>query len=181
MRGIALAGLAGLAALGFAQTPDFGGREQASKMKALDFLVGRWEGTATLYAPGGRTMQAKGYENVRMVAGGTCVAIDARWVIDGGDREIPIHEPAAMIVYDNEKKEYWMTTQLANGLRNQFQVQVKPNGFVWMLNHPQSGEVRYTMNLSEAGEWVEVGEHKNKDGQWEKLLEMRLKKVSKSN
>jgi hypothetical protein len=168
--------LALLCTLGLAQAPDFGGKEQAEKMKALSFLAGRWEGEATVNA-GGRQIPLKGFENVDFMAGGTCVLVNANWTMKAGDREIPIHQPCAMIWWDSTKKTYRMLAQLSNGLRNEFDVQVKDKGFVWTLNNPQAGEVRYTMNLLEDGTWHELGEHKTAEGKWETTMEMKLKKV----
>lgn len=159
-----------------AQVPDFGGKVQAEKMKALNFLVGRWEGDAWVHAQG-RKIPVTGFEDVQLQAGGTCLMVNALWKMKAGDREIPIHEPCAMLYWDNAKNEYRMLAQLGNGLRNEFTVEVKPRGFVWNLSMPGLGDVRYTMNLTESGEWHELGERKTADGKWEPTLEMKLRKV----
>lgn len=169
--------LIAVGAVATAQIPDFGGKAQAEKMKSLEFLVGRWEGEAWAYSPRGK-VALTGFEEVRVRAGGTCMIVDAEWKMKAGDREIPIHQPCAMIFYDDARKGYRMLSQLGNGLRSEFDLQVKDKGFVWTLVNPQVGEVRYTMNLSPSGEWVEIGEHKNPDGSWSKTMEMRLKKVA---
>ncbi|HRI42825.1 MAG TPA: hypothetical protein PLL78_09795 [Fimbriimonadaceae bacterium] len=160
-----------------AQVLDFGGKVQVEKMKALAFLEGRWEGEAWINTPSGKRA-VSGYENVRLRAGGTCLVIDAEWMMKAGDREIPIHQPCAMVFWDADRKSYRMLAQLGNGLRNEFDLQVKERGFVWNVTLPQVGETRYTMNLTAQGEWVEYGEHKNAEGTWTKTLEMRLRKVA---
>lgn len=175
MKAFTIVGLAILTSLGAAQMPDFGGKEQIEKMKALSFLVGRWEGEAWVHAAD-RKIPVKGFENVEMMGGGTCAIVNANWTMKAGEREIPIHQPCAMIWWDSTKKTYRMLAQLSNGLRNEFDVQVKEKGFVWTLNNPQAGEVRYTMNLLEDGTWHEIGEHKTADGKWATVLEMKLKK-----
>ncbi|HMS54117.1 MAG TPA: thioredoxin family protein [Fimbriimonadaceae bacterium] len=161
--------------ISFAQIPDFGGKAQVEKIKALNFLVGRWEGEAWVHAQG-RKIPVTGFEDVQLQAGGTCLMINAIWKMKAGEREIPIHEPCAMLYWDASKNEYRMLAQLGNGLRNEFKVEVKPRGFVWYLTMPSVGEVRYTMNLTEDGVWHEIGEHKMADGKWEPTLEMKLKK-----
>lgn len=176
MKALLTAVLSLSAAIAFAQAPDFGGKVQAEKMAALKFLEGRWEGEAWVYV-GERKIPVSGYEEVRFLAGGTCAVINAEWKMKAGEREIPIHQPCAMIYWDASKKVHHMIAQLANGLRNDFDIEVKEKGFVWFLNHPQMGEVRYTMNLLPDGTWHEIGEHKTADGKWEPRMEMKLKKV----
>jgi len=176
MRRTFTAGLLLVTTLGLAQMPDFGGKEQVEKLKALSFLEGRWEGEAWVHA-NGRKIPVKGYENVQFQAGGTCLIVNANWTMDAGGREMPIHQPCAMIFWDGTKKTYRMLAQLSNGLRNEFDVTVKDKGFVWTLNNPQAGEVRYTMTLLEDGTWHEIGEHKTADGKWQPVLEMKLKRV----
>lgn len=163
----------------FAQMPDFGGKAQAEKMKALAFLEGRWEGEAFVLA-GGRRVPLTGYEEVQIRAGGTCAAVNAQWLMTVGDRKIPVHEPCAMIFYDAASSRYRMLAQLGNGMRNEFDVAVRERGFSWSIKSDQIGEVRYTMNLLEDGTWHEVGERKEADGTWTTTLEMKLKKVKQA-
>lgn len=167
--------LACILALALNQIPDFGGKAQAEKIKALSFLEGRWEGEAWAHAQG-RKIPVKGYELVEFKAAGTCVIVSAEWTMNAGGRDIPIHETCAMIVWDSAKNGYRMTAQLGNGLRNEFDLNVRKDGFDWKATIPQMGEVRYTMNLQD-GVWHEVGERQMPDGSWVPSLEMKLRKV----
>ena len=55
---------------------------------------------------------------------------------------------------------------------------MKPSGkgFTWETDMPQLGKTRYTMTVTPAGEWKEIGEHQV-DGKWVQFFEMVLKKV----
>lgn len=163
-----------------AQAPDFGGKKQIEKMRALSFLKGYWVGEATLTAQG-RTIKLTGFEDVQAQAGGTCLMVNAKWSMRAGDRDIAVHEPCAMIFWDEAKNSYRMMAQLANGLRNEFTLDVKDKGYVWMMTDPNGVSTRYTMNLTSDGAWHEVGEHQGPDGKWEKAFDMRLKPAVKSS
>lgn len=176
MKTLLSAAVALSAAMSFAQAPDFGGKTQAEKMKSLGFLTGHWEGEAWIYAQG-RKIPVEGYEDVQVQAGGTCVMVNALWSIKAGERKIPVHEPCAMIYWNDEKKTYQMFAQLGNGLRNTFDITVREKGFTWYLKHESLGEVKYTMDITPEGLWHEVGERKNADGTYSPYIEMKLKKV----
>ena len=160
--------------LGFAQAPDGGSKEQIEAIKKLDFLVGSWKGTASAISSG-RKFEMAGYESVSLKAGGCALLIEAQYKTNAGGTERTVHDVLAILYYDVAKKEYKMMSQLANGLRGDFVVELKGKGFVWSQKHPIFGNVRYTMHMSDTGEWIEIGE-REEDGKWVQILEMKLKK-----
>lgn len=164
--------------LAAAQIPDFGGKEQAEQMKKLTFLVGDWKGTGKYIVPG-REVEIESTERVEWGAGGTCLmVIGKHWMKGPNDQRLLIHDAAAMMRYDLPAKGYRMRAQLANGLGNDFEVEVGDKGFVWGMATESSGSTRYTMKLTDAGEWNEVGERSTDDGKtWTKFIEMTLSKT----
>lgn len=170
---LALIPLAASSAL--AQAPDFGGKAQIEKLKALDFLVGDWKGTGW-YQAGPRRMDIKCSEKVALKASGAVLAVEGFHTMDAGGREIPIHDAYAMIYWSPDLKAYRFKAHLANGLQNEFELKPNGKGYTWENEMPQLGKVRYTMTLTAAGEWKEIGEH-IVDGKWTQYFEMVLKKV----
>lgn len=50
------------------------------------------------------------------------------------------------------------------------------NGGIPELTPPRGGTIRYTMDLTDAGEWHEIGERSSDGTKWEKFFEMTLRK-----
>ncbi|MFM9872337.1 MAG: hypothetical protein ACKVQS_02590 [Fimbriimonadaceae bacterium] len=158
------------------QAVDFHSKLQKDEMAKLNFLVGYWEGTTTYYS-GGREIIVQGYENVRSVAGGTAILIDAQYTMDRGGQKIPIHDVAAIMRFDPEKKVHLMRSQLGNGLTGEYEIKVRENGYDWSTQGiTGTGTTDYVMNISPEGDWVEVGYSVDGDKRT-KLMELRLKKI----
>ncbi len=157
--------------------PDFGGAVQVEKMKSLAFLVGEWKGTG-FYLAGERKVIVECSERVESAAGGTCLLIVGKHYMKGpNDQKLLIHDSAAMIRYNPIDAKHRLTAQLANGLSNDFDVTPGDKGFVWGLESPARGSTRYTMKLTDKGEWFEIGERSADAGKtWTKFLEMTLTK-----
>ena len=47
---------------------------------------------------------------------------------------------------------------------------------MWGFAVPQAGRVRFTITLTQAGEWWEIGEFSRDGATWAKFFEMTLKK-----
>ncbi len=160
------------------QIPDFGGKEQAEKMKALSFLEGSWEGTASYYR-GEQKIDLVGTEQVEYKAGGTALFVTGYHTMKRGDQVIPIHDAAAMITYDQTTQKYLMTAQLANGMKNTFELKVGKNSYKWEIPAELAGQkTEYEMTITPKGEWSEIG-HTIVGDKRTKLMEMNLAKKSK--
>lgn len=157
--------------------PDFGGAVQIEKMKPLAFLVGEWKG-AGFYFAGERKIEIESTERVESLAGGTCLMIVGKhWMKGPNDQKLLIHDAAAMIRYNAVENKHRILTQLASGLGNDFDLVPGEKGFVWGYESETAGTSRYTMKLTERGEWFEIGERSADGGKtWTKFLEMTLKK-----
>ncbi len=158
--------------------PDFGGAIQVEKMKPIQFLVGNWKGSG-FYLAGERKIEVECSERVESAAGGTCLLIVGKHFMKGpNDQKLLIHDTAAMVRFDPNANKHRILTQLANGLGNDFELNVVEKGFDWGHKTEIAGTTRYTMTLTEKGEWFEIGERSTDDGKtWTKFLEMRMSKV----
>lgn len=166
-----------LFALAMLQQPDFGGAVQAEKMKPLGFLVGEWKGSGTYFA-GDRKVEVECTERVESAAGGTCLLVIGKHYLIGPEgQRMLIHDAAGMIRFSLADSRYKFIAQLGSGLANEFDVEVKERGLIWGFQSPGTGATRYTMKLTEKGEWHEIGERSTDDGKtWSKFLEMTLSK-----
>lgn len=144
-------------------------------MKTMDFLVGDWKGTGW-YEAAGRKVNVKCSEKVSYKAGGTVLAVEGFHTMDAGGREIVIHDAYAMMYWSPDLKAYRFKAHLANGLQNEFELKPNGKGYTWFNQMPQLGKVRFTMTLTPAGEWKEIGEHEV-DGKWVQYFEMVLAKT----
>lgn len=142
------------------------------KMRKVHFLIGDWEGKGWMLMDGKKEY----FNQTEKVA----AKLDSAIIIIEGTGTVPetgnvIHHALALLSYDAYKKQYrWTsaTTRLGNML--DVVPEVEDNKFVWMINSPVAGKIKYTITLDN-GDWLEKGEI-SKDGgvTWVHYFEMRL-------
>lgn len=160
-----------------AQPPGEANREA---LKKLAFLEGKWAGEATIAAGPGREITLKQTEDVRLRVGGTVLVVEGvgRGRPPGRDQEVVLFNAMAVISYDPAAKAYRMTAHRADGVAVEPTISVTDKGYAWAYKDAgQKADVRYTMTLTDAGEWHEVGEASADGKTWRKTFEMTLKKV----
>lgn len=171
-------GLVALApALSAAQPP---GQANRDALKKLAFLEGKWAGPATAQLGPGPGVALRQTEDVQLRAGGTVLVVEGigRGKRPGSDEEAVLFNALAVISYDAAAGAYQMKAYRAEGLAVEPHLTVGDKGFVWGFKDPQHKvEVRYTMKLTEKGEWHEVGEVSLDGKTWRKTFEMTLTKV----
>ena len=150
----------------------------ADEMKKLDFLVGEWKGEAW-YQLGPKREYALQHETITPKAGGTALLIEGngrRKMEDGSAGEV-VHDALAMLRWDEQAKQYRFSTAVAGrGTAEPTFEMTGPNKAVWTMAVPQ-GKMRYTISLTEKGEWFEIGEFSRDGEKWSKFFEMTLQKV----
>jgi len=160
------------------QMPPMPNPAQAAAIKKFDWWVGEWKGSGwTEMGPGPRhefTIQ----ETIAPKLGGVVLLIEGIGKSKGPDgKEVTSHHALAVLSYEEKAKQYRMRSHLANGRSGDFELKVLDRGFQWGMQIPQQGEIRYTMKLTEKGEWFEIGE-RSPDGKiWRKFHEMTLGRV----
>lgn len=148
------------------------------EMRKLDWLVGEWKGEAVVQM-GPKTEYALQHERVQTKLDGKVLLVEGvgrRKLEDGGAGEV-VHNALAVLSWDPEKKNYRFSTYLADRPGAEATLEVTgPTSAVWGLDTPR-GKVRYTISLTDEGEWLEIGEWSSDGAKWNKFIEMRLQKV----
>ena len=144
------------------------------EMRKLDWLVGEWKGEAVVRMGPGEPVRVQQVERVQSKLGGKVLLIEGQGTEDGKI----VHDALAVISWDEAKKTHRFSTYLFNRPSAETTLEVTgPNSAVWGLDTPQ-GRMRYTMRLTEKGEWHEIGEFTRDGGAtWVQFIDMRLTKV----
>ena len=151
-------------------------------MRALDFLVGDWEGTGWIQMGRERRLTFSQRETVRRAAGATALVIDGEGTgtSAGSDSGLVIHDAFAIVTYDGEAKRYRIRAlRAATGTAADDTPQVDEGKLVWGLAVPGGGRMRFTIVRTPAGEWLETGEYSPDGARWFKSTEMTLRKIDR--
>jgi hypothetical protein len=141
-------------------------------MKKMDFLLGEWSGDGWMMLGRDNKVTFHQTENVRSAAGGSVVVIDGLGTNPAGK---PVHQAFAVISFDTTSGKYmWRAFTKVNG-----EVGVEPEigdrTLVWGFPTP-AGKTRFTITLTPAGEWHEIGDFSRDGTAWSQFFEMTLKR-----
>ena len=143
-----------------------------AEMAKLDFLVGEWRGEGWMVGQAGRQTFTQG-ERVWRLADGHVVVVEG---LGKNAARVTIHQAFAVISYDAATAKFKMRTyRAADGTWRENDLAVSERGFVWGFPTPQ-GQVRFTMNLTDAGQWHETGEFSMDGATWRQFLDFTLTK-----
>ncbi|HKR64148.1 MAG TPA: hypothetical protein VJZ00_10480 [Thermoanaerobaculia bacterium] len=150
----------------------------ADEMKKLDFLVGEWKGEAW-FQMGPKREYVYQTESVKPKLGGKVLLVEGlgKRKNENGSIGDVVHDALAVLSWDESKNTYRFSTYTAQYGAMETTLDVTaPNVGVWSMDVP-GGKMRYTMRLTEKGEWNEVGEFTRDNGaNWMKFFEMTLSK-----
>lgn len=170
---IALLALALAPAL-LAQGPPDESAAERTAMKRLAFMVGEWEGDAWVQTGPGQRKQLRQTESVRYALDGVILLVEGKGYEKADDGSMgPLVFNAYGIVSWDGSAGYALRSWLASGQEGARALEVSDSGFVWIQEVPR-GKTRYTMRLTPAGEWHEIGEYTPDGQRWLPILEMRL-------
>lgn len=142
------------------------------RMKALEFLIGEWEGEAWMQMGPGQPETVEQQERVEWAAGGEVLVI--RGLGRQGGRVV--HDAVGTIAWDSRSGRYTMWTYRAGSGASTPDLTVEPGVVVWSLATP-GAEIRFTMRLDAEGRWTEKGERSTDGGKtWVPFLGMALRK-----
>lgn len=139
--------------------------EAREAMKALEFLVGEWQGEAWVQMGPGPREIVRQHERVEWEVDGEVLLIRGRGVQtdpDTGEERVG-HLAMATVAWDAARGAYSMWSYASGRGTGQPELDVRDRGFVWVHAVP-GGRARYTMHLDEQGRWVESGEYSPDDG-----------------
>ena len=154
---------------------------QVNEMKKVQWLAGKWEGEGwMMYGPEEKHTFSQ-TETVTSKLNGLLLAIEGLGTVgtsDEGESKI-IHNAFAVLSFDSENQRFKMRAHKADGAFTEADALVDDNGdFIWGFSHPYAGELRFTIRQNDKGQWYEIGEVSNDDGNsWFQNFEMLLNKV----
>lgn len=150
----------------------------ADEMGKLGFLIGEWKGEAWMQRGPGKPEYFVQTEKVTPKAGGKALLVEGlgRKKLEDGTAGDVVHDAVALISWDKVKNKYRFDAHVAQQESVDTAIEVTaPNTAVWGFDTPQ-GKIRYTIRLTDKGEWNEVGEFSRDGTNWMKFFEMTLTK-----
>lgn len=144
---------------------------QIAAMKKLDYMAGVWRGEGWVDMGGGK-MTFRGSETIQRKLDGVALLVEGAFV-DANNK--PSHTTLAVMSFDPATQKYKFSTWLATGSSGVHDLTVNPDGWQWEIPTPNA-TIRFTMKLTEAGEWLETGARSTDGKEWRQFFEMRLKK-----
>lgn len=150
----------------------------AEEMGKLDFLIGEWKGEAWIQMGPNKRENVIQTEKVTPKAGGKVLLVEGlgRRKMEDGTAGDVVHDAIAMISWDKAKSTYRFIGHVAQQESVDSSLDMTaPNTLVWGMDTPQ-GKVRFTIRLTEKGQWNEVGEFSRDGTNWMKFFEMTLTK-----
>src|SRR5262249_31312189 len=85
------------------------------------------------------------------------------------------HEALGVVSFDPGAKTYRWRAYRAGSGELSTTVEISDKKFVWGVEIPQGGRIRFTIALTNKGEWFEVGERSMDGKAWSKFFEMTLR------
>jgi hypothetical protein len=148
-------------------------------MKKLDFMIGKWKGGGWMeYTPGQRRAFT-GMETVESKLGGAVIQVEGLHYakLPGSDKETVIHNALGVLSYDGQAKLYHFHAWLANGRFTESEVKLIESGWQWGYRDPRGATVRFTIKITEKGDWHEIGEVSTDGKTWLQFFEMNMQRV----
>ena len=153
------------------QTP---GSSQREAIKKLDFLVGQWKGDAWIQLGPGERHTAVQTESVQTKLNGVLLLIEGL----GKERGVTVHDALAVVSYDEGKGQYRIRAYRSDGTSVDAEAEVTQGGLQWGFDDPRAGTIRFTIKLTDSGQWHEIGESSRDGKTWYKFLEMNLHRTN---
>lgn len=146
------------------------------KMEAISWLAGNWKGQGWIMTRDGQRQEFEQTERIRLMLDNTILHIEGLGM-QGADT---IHNALAIVSFDAREEAYTFKSFTDKGGQTDAQVEVKPGTFTWIMNVPNQGQIRYTIQLNEKDQWFETGEFSRDQARsWTQFFEMTLDREEK--
>ena len=148
-------------------------------MRRLEFLIGEWEGTGWIRTGPQAQATFAQRERVRYAAGGSVVVVDGLGTstVRGPTEGAIVHQAFAVVSYDTTGKTYRWRAYRAGDDEILATPEIGDGRLVWGMRAGPTGRIRFTIVLTPAGEWHEVGEINIDGSAWMQFFEMTLRRV----
>ena len=168
--------LEGISQTTFAQAPS--PTAQLEEMKKINFLEGQWRGEGWIMLGPNHKETFKQSEVVQSKLGGVTILVEGLGKSTDGSERV-VHNALAVISYDQQKKGYRFSAYKADGQAIDAEATFSKDALVWGFKD-QRGATRFTIKLTEKGEWNEVGEFSPDGKNWFKFFEMTLQRIKQA-
>jgi hypothetical protein len=159
----------------YGQGPE--GAPARAAMDKLAWLEGDWAGPAW-FQMGPRKSNVNQTEKLYRAAGGTVLVIQG--IGTAADPGVPpatvMHDAFGILYWNAPTGQYRFRSFIGSGQSLETTADVSDRKLVWGFEIPGQGKTRYTITLTPAGEWFEIGERTTDGETWTKFFEMTLKK-----
>lgn len=164
-----------LSHVAFAQAPTSPKETVQDKMKAMDWLTGKWKGDGWMSFGPNQKHTFTQTENIQYKLDNTVLQIEGQ----GKNGNRTVHDALALMTYDAQDDNYTFHSYTAEGRhQTDANVTVEDKKMVWQMDSNPDRWIRYTIKLNEKNQWHEIGEMSTDKGQnWNKFFEMTLNKV----
>ena len=152
---------------------------QLEAMKKLQFLVGEWKGEGWNEMVPGQRRTSPIAESVQSKLGGMVLLVEGlgKRKVPGTQDEVVVHNALGILSYDERAKVYRLRSHIATGQTTDAEAKFTDGGFQWAFKAGPSLSFRYTVKLTDKGEWFEIGEMSQDGTEWRKFHEMTLQKL----
>jgi hypothetical protein len=158
-----------------AQTP-----ATPNELAKLDFLLGEWQGEGWIEFGPGQRHTFHQTETIQRKAGGAVVLIEGLGLERRGNQDVPIHQAFGVVSFDQQTKRPHFRAWRADGGEVACEPELGERSFIWGFTEPRSGlQIKFTIKLNEAGQWVETGEGSPDGKTWRQFFEMKLQKITR--
>lgn len=148
---------------------------QASEMRKLTFLVGKWKGEGWVMSGAGERRTFTTMETVESKLDGLLVVFEG---LGKDEKGATVHNAFAVASYDEKARLFRWRAYRVGGEWLDAEPTVSENSLVWGFGDSRSGgDIRFTIKLNERGQWFEIGEYSRDGKAWQKFFEMTLNRV----
>ena len=159
----------------YAQAPTSSKETVQNKMKALDWLTGKWKGEGWMSFGPDQKHTFTQTENIQFKLDNTVLLIEG----NGKNSNRTVHDALALMTYDVQDNNYTFHSYTGEGRhQTDANVTVGDKKMIWQMDNNPERLIRYTIQLNEKNQWHEIGEMSSDQGKsWNKFFEMTLNKM----
>jgi len=87
-----------------------------------------------------------------------------------------VFQAAGLLTYDMVASRFTWVSSGGTGHLGVSEAVVNGSSFVWSMSDGKGKKSRFTISLTAAGEWYDIGEESTDDATWTKTIEMKMVK-----